>query len=74
VIHKLNKTKIHEELARRGWTVNQYLAHEAPLNRSPAEQEEDWVQAVLAGIECELEAKLRSNKEFLKKYPTAKRT
>lgn len=73
MIHKLDRSKVEEELLKRGWKRGVYKEWLVPDTASWWTIEEDWTEAVLSGIICELEEKKKKNEEFLKKHPTPKR-
>jgi hypothetical protein len=73
MIHKLNKKKIIDYLLKQGWSSGINGEWIIPQNLNKEQYEDIWMQAVLQGIECELEQQKNSTQEFLKSHPTAKR-
>jgi len=54
--HKLNKDKFLEEMQKRGWILHDSLhTWIRPASRSQQEAEQNWVDAIVASIDCPLE-------------------
>jgi hypothetical protein len=55
--HKLNKDKFLEEMQKRGWILHDSLhTWIRPASRSQQEAEQNWVDAIVASIDCPFEA------------------
>ena len=54
--HTLNKQKFQAEMEKRGWQLDE-ATHSwlRPLGRSQREAEQNWVDAILASIDCQHE-------------------
>ena len=68
MIHTIDKAKVELELNRRGWKRSRYHDWLIPDLASFATMEEDWTQAILAGIVCEHEQNQYKHKKFLRNY------
>ena len=71
--HKIDKAKVEEELKKRGWKRGIYHEWITPAIYTQTQSEEDWTAAILIGIVCEHEEKIKENQEFLKTHPSPQR-
>ena len=55
--HSLNKDKFLAEMQKRGWILHDSLhTWIRPASRSQQEAEQNWVDAIVASIDCPFEA------------------
>ena len=71
--HRIDKSKVEEELIKRGWRRGLYMEWLTPSTSIPHSFEEDWTAAILIGIVCELEDRIVENKKFLADHTSNKR-
>lgn len=73
MIHTIDKKKVEEELIKRGWKRGLYHEWIIPHTATWKDMEEQFTEAMLAGIICEREQSNEETKKFLEKYPTKRR-
>jgi hypothetical protein len=69
-VHTINKDKVTAELNKRGWKRGQYGEWIVP---GKADIEKDWMDSIMASINCEHENRIKDNLKFLEEHPTVKR-
>ena len=58
-IHKINKDKFLAEMQNRGWRLDEHThSWIRPGARTQREAEQNWVDAILASIDCPHETQL----------------